>query len=699
MAVNVKMGVDLGGFTSGIKEGQQILKGLNAEMKATEAEFAATGNAEQLLANKTKTLNSQLQVQKGIADQAAQALKAMESAGIAPTDAAYQKMYATMMNATAGMNQAQAELNALSSSANEAATGANSLKDGLEGIGKKISLDQVITGVHNIAGALEKGAKFAVKIGKEIMTQTLGAASWADELKTTAEAYGISTDELQRMEKTAQIIDTSVDDILKARQKLGKNGGAVEELFGIETEGRSIEDVFWETGEAIMAMGDAFEQEEAAQKIFGKSWRDLVPLFTAGREEYERVNSTWKTVSDEQLDSLQKLDDQYQSLKADMETLKMETLSELAEPVAAILEKFNEFLSSDDGKKLVGDTIGAIRDGLFWISENSGTVVAGIEAIAVAWGLLKVSEDVLTVIKVIEGLKGLTGLGSAAAKAGAAAGASFGAAFVNAFVAAAPVLATLLGVTAVSVAGAVAIQKAVEQEWIQQQNEFNEAAQTASAENRDFILKAAEATGPKHNADGTYQRNLLGFLNANPDSSAAELLMMLQSRQDQQRAELFGAISQYAQYTNGSYTTDLLLDFWANPNSEKFDAATIDEMLTNITRALSEASKPKVDVELQVPADEAAQLASQVGTVVIPAVLDMVEDGSHANGLWSVPYDGYLARLHKGERVVPAREVSSRSYNSNLYVESMYMNNGMDANGLASAMAAAQRRTMSGYGS
>ena len=70
----------------------------------------------------------------------------------------------------------------------------------------------------------------------------------------------------------------------------------------------------------------------------------------------------------------------------------------------------------------------------------------------------------------------------------------------------------------------------------------------------------------------------------------------------------------------------------------------------------------------------------------------------YANGLNYVPYDG-LYRLHRGERVTPAREVESRSYNSNLYVENMNMNNGMDAAGLASAMAAAQRRTMSGYGS
>ena len=73
--------------------------------------------------------------------------------------------------------------------------------------------------------------------------------------------------------------------------------------------------------------------------------------------------------------------------------------------------------------------------------------------------------------------------------------------------------------------------------------------------------------------------------------------------------------------------------------------------------------------------------------------------GIHANGLWSVPFDNYPALLHRGERVVPAREVNSRSYNSNLYVEKMIMNNGADAQGLANAMAAANRRRMSGYGS
>ena len=46
MAINAKIGADLSAFNANIKQGQTILRSLNAEMKATDAEFKATGNSE-----------------------------------------------------------------------------------------------------------------------------------------------------------------------------------------------------------------------------------------------------------------------------------------------------------------------------------------------------------------------------------------------------------------------------------------------------------------------------------------------------------------------------------------------------------------------------------------------------------------------------------------------------------------------------
>ena len=70
----------------------------------------------------------------------------------------------------------------------------------------------------------------------------------------------------------------------------------------------------------------------------------------------------------------------------------------------------------------------------------------------------------------------------------------------------------------------------------------------------------------------------------------------------------------------------------------------------------------------------------------------------YANGLPYVPYDG-LYRLHRGERVMTAGTNRNYTANSNLYVENMNMNNGMDAQALAAAMSAQNRRISAGFGS
>jgi hypothetical protein len=107
----------------------------------------------------------------------------------------------------------------------------------------------------------------------------------------------------------------------------------------------------------------------------------------------------------------------------------------------------------------------------------------------------------------------------------------------------------------------------------------------------------------------------------------------------------------------------------------------------------ADAMNKAADVMTQMPASVAEAMRSVPLTVQLSLF-------PKANGMAYVPYDGYLASLHRGERIVPAREnMSANNYNSNLYVESMIMNNGTDAAGLAASMAAAQRRTMTGFGS
>jgi hypothetical protein len=71
----------------------------------------------------------------------------------------------------------------------------------------------------------------------------------------------------------------------------------------------------------------------------------------------------------------------------------------------------------------------------------------------------------------------------------------------------------------------------------------------------------------------------------------------------------------------------------------------------------------------------------------------------HANGLPWVPYDGYLAYLHRGERVMTASENRSYTYNSNNYFGNVNLNNGQDIDALCDSIDRHNRRQRSGYGS
>ena len=694
MAVNVKMGVDLGGFKTGIQQGTQILKGLNAEMKATEAEFKATGNAEQKMASQTKNLNSQIQVQKGIIDQAQKALDAMTKAGIDPADKAYQQMYATMMKAQQGMYEAQAALNGLGESAQEAANGANDLVSSVNSIGKKISLDQVISGINTITGALETAAGKALQLGETIWNAVMDRAKWADDTATMALMYGIDLDTFQRMQKlVTNGMDTSVDAILNAQSRLKKNIGsesktaidALKELgvawdevvgagkYGDVTKVRDTMEVFWEAGEKILAMkDDPNAQESMAQALFGRNWKELVPLFSSYKsvEEYNNALSQVNVSSEEDVQALADLNDKVGELKGNLDTLSTDILAQLAPALTeaanalnGVLTEIIAYLKTEDGQamlKSLSDSVSSLFEdigkidpasavesfttvfnglisGLQWIVDNKDTLVTALEVVVAGWAGLKITGGVLTIVKLIEGLQGLGILGGGA-----------------------------------------------------------KAATKAAA---NGAVNGAQSVGE------TY-----GLLDKLVEGQATSFAIDYTTNQ-------FDLTKQREEYIK-KIVSDYGLDM---KNSEVFKAATDaifqkaiysnEDYLQLPEGFLEQLEDLKVTLDPQVPDDAAAQIANQVGTVTVPVSLvwDRTIGGAgggrdwnvwmkHANGLPFVPYDGYLAYLHRGERVMPAQQNKNYTYNSNNYFGNVNLNNGQDIDALCERIDQRNRRQMSGFG-
>ena len=69
-----------------------------------------------------------------------------------------------------------------------------------------------------------------------------------------------------------------------------------------------------------------------------------------------------------------------------------------------------------------------------------------------------------------------------------------------------------------------------------------------------------------------------------------------------------------------------------------------------------------------------------------------------ANGLPFVPWDGYIAMLHRGERVLTASQNRNYTYNNHNYFGNVNLNNGMEVDALADSIAKQTRKQSRGYG-
>ena len=719
MAVNVKMGVDLNAFKTGISQGQTILKGLNAQMKSAEAEFKATGNAEKYMADKSKTLNSQLNVQKGVIDQTKKALKAMDAEGIDPSDKAYQQLYATLMNAQAGMYETEAAIKNLGAASQETATEASNLTSSVNSIGKKISLDQVINGIGKITSGLEAAGQKALHLATQLFDAAMESARWAADIEDQADKYGYDLETYQQMLKLVQNgLATTVEAMVTAQKKFNRNVGKGTDDFknqllelglAYEMVGKQGEksfnlvtddslDLFFRAGQAVMNLSDAFDKENIAQTLFGRSWNELVPLFKKYKtvEEYNAALKDTQTNSEGAVKNLHEFADVAGEVEGNIQTISNEilgalapSLTTLARSLNGVLIEINKYLQTPEGQEMLkqlGDTMDSLfKDlgeidpasvvesfvkvfddlvgGLKWLVHNKQLVIDALKGIVIGWGALELTGGALTILQLINNLKWLRqNPANPPVTTGGDGGVSTGGGGWLTGVS-----NTLAGVLP-GIASWISYNGGPVWDWFTHEGPLGtlfsglQTPQEWIAEKWGNINKNAETFGSDW---ANLLRNIFGLWDKPADQEYLDFEEELRQRIDE----------------------DL--------NKEPFDFV----------------AEPQIDEQAS------SQIAEQIGTVHVPISFyipgglggskfgwstggngTFYYEQGYANGLPDVPNDG-LYMLHKGEQVVPAREVSSNNFSSNLYVENMNMNGGLSADALASAIASRNRRIMSGYGS
>lgn len=545
--VNIKMGVTgVADFKRDINAARQQIKTMDADLALVEKQFKATGDAEAYMQQKTELLKGKLDAQKNALEKAEAALKTMKDNGVSPASAAFQEMQRKVIETKSGLIDTETALK-------NVGTSSDGTNESLRNIDRGVAFENITNGLDKVISKLESGAKAAINFGKKIVRSAMDSTGWADEVLTEATKYGVDADTIQRMRNVAEFIDTDVETILNAKARLAKNKDSLPELMGFGADGMSVDEAFWKAGEAIMAMTDEFQREEAAQAVFGRGWKELVPLFTAGQEEYNRLMAEQNVLTNEQVANLGKADDAIKSVQQQIEMMKNQFWAENADKIVEMGQ---------------------------WIIDNKEGLVTALGAIAAGFGALKLADVALNIAKTVNGFKTLwegahkplpnmTGLGGGngvsqtVSKAGGVGGTAL---LGKAGSALTPWLVPAAVVTA-AVAPAMIAQGEDEKRWAQQKADRLAAADMLSGGDAAFMRRSADVMDQIHRwTDDPFQ-----------------LLMGLQDRGAEQKALLFSMLAgQGTSY--GNYATNELLDLWKT-GGEGWDQARLDALLTTVSES------------------------------------------------------------------------------------------------------------------
>ena len=411
-------------YKRAINDAKTSVRNLGTQLSLAQAEFKKSGDAQKLMETRAKALKSEIDQQNEIVKSLDNALKeANKQYGEGSKEA--EKWQAELNRAKATMASLEAELSnnergldRNGKAFDDASTAANDFNDAVRSVGRGVSFELITSGIGKITSGFESALKKASELALSMWNMMRDAASWADDEITLAKIYGIDVEELQQMQHAAKIVDVDIDTIVKARQKLMQAMGKeldskdITEAFQAlrvpvyDENGnmRKMETVFWEAGRALMELDDEVMQNNIAMKLFGKSWMDLRPLFLAGSDTYKKAMEEATVVPQENIEKLGALQDQLDRLDDQFQTLKMNVLSELApsfevlaKSLSDLMAEFNAYLQTDDGKALmdslreamtsffteiskvdlqqavsaVGDGLNLVKDGFNWIKDNT----------------------------------------------------------------------------------------------------------------------------------------------------------------------------------------------------------------------------------------------------------------------------------------------------------------------------------------
>lgn len=295
------------------------------------------------------------------------------------------------------------------------------------------------------AGAAIVAGTTAVATGLSALT--LKSALAADDLNTLAKQSGFSTADIQKWQYASDLIDVSIDDIVKSAAKMKKNmistsktTIAAWDQLGIKVKDsnghlRNSTTVFYETLTALSKVQNETERDTLAMTLFGKSADSLAGIVDDGgaalQELAGKAEKAGVILSQDTLDSANALNDKVDTLKATVKGFAGKIGSKLAGRASKALDivgshfsqafnaspmdwlngKLDTLMAKLDswiagggleqladllvngiqtGAQKAGEMLQKAGDALKWCKDHSDTLVDVLKGLAAAWAVKKV---------------------------------------------------------------------------------------------------------------------------------------------------------------------------------------------------------------------------------------------------------------------------------------------------------------------
>lgn len=345
--ITVQIGGDTTGLSKALKQTNSEINSTKSQLKDVERLLKLDPTNTELLAQKEKLLNQAVGETKTKLDALKDAEKQVQEQF--KNGEVSEQQYMSLKREIEDTENQLKELESQATKSNAA----------LSQIGA--TAEKVASGADKVASATRglSTAASATLVGLGAMA--VKSASAADDLNTLAKQSGFSTEQIQKWKYASDMVDVSVDTIVKSAGKMKKNMISTSssvtdawERLGISVrddnnELRDSTEVFNETVAALGNVANETERDTLAMTLFGKSADELAGIIDDGGAALNQLGQEAEDagviMSQDALDSANEFNDALDRLKATAGGKFMAIGAEIANDLLPYLEKLADVIS------------------------------------------------------------------------------------------------------------------------------------------------------------------------------------------------------------------------------------------------------------------------------------------------------------------------------------------------------------------